>query len=463
MRRTRGGASEERGINAFSMVFVRYAVPMSPSPLSLIGRTLLRKSLVSLVTTSLVVVGTAIVSSGAVPSGADAPSQGVTSTTIRVGIPYVDLSAVRQFGITLDQGSFPDAYHALIANVNAHGGIDGRKLVPYLVAVNPVGNAAAATACTQLAEDDEVLVAIAPQQTDCYTQQHGIPTIAGSFENGQADAGAPNFSLQPPAAAYDPLQLSVLARQGVFKGKHVGLFAGGATDDDELHVVEAELKSLRVPVTLSAVDSAAAGDEAASNQLVPLIVQRFKAAGVNEVVAVGTGATVWPESLENEQSTYSPPWVATNEGALATAVSGNSVTPTYLKNVVTTSPVPSKYQTWQSPAVQECYRIVRKAYPEDTITPPSSLQSGSDQTSYAVESACTNLALLTAILKEAGKNLTRTSFAQAGYKLRNIPIPGSGTPISFASARSYPIGGVYLVTYASSKHALAFSTNPVGK
>ena len=104
----------------------------------------------------------------------------------RVGIPYVDLSAVRKFGITLDQGSFPDAYNALISNLNADGGIDGRHLVPYLVAVNPVGTAPAMTACTQLAEDDKVFVAINPEQPDCFLQQYHVPTIAGSLQNVQS-------------------------------------------------------------------------------------------------------------------------------------------------------------------------------------------------------------------------------------------------------------------------------------
>ncbi len=115
-------------------------------------------------------------------AAATAPAQAVTATTIRVGIPYVDLAAVRQFGITLDQGSFPDAYNAIIKNLNAQGGINGRKLVPYLVAVNPVGTGPAITACTQLAEDDPVFVAIAPQQTDCFLQQHDVPTISGMFQ-----------------------------------------------------------------------------------------------------------------------------------------------------------------------------------------------------------------------------------------------------------------------------------------
>ena len=153
----------------------------------------------SLVVSSLVLGGVVVVGvAGPASAASSPPSQGVTATTIRVGIPYVDLSSVRKFGITLDQGSFPDAYNALISNLNAHGGIDGRHLVPYLVAVNPVGTAPAITACTQLAQDDEVFVAIAPQQPDCYLQQYHVPTIAGSFQNVQSGGAS---QLHPGTAA----------------------------------------------------------------------------------------------------------------------------------------------------------------------------------------------------------------------------------------------------------------------
>jgi len=272
----------------------------------------------------------------------------VTATTIRVGIPYVDLAAVRQFGITLNQGSFPDAYSALISDLNAHGGINGRRLVPYLVAVNPVGTAPANTACTQLAENDSVFVAFAPQQPDCFLQQYHVPTIAGSFQN-VVSSGAPNFTLEPPLAAYDPLQLSVFARRGVFKGKQVGLFAGDEADGPELRVVESALKSLGVHVVKSAVDGAPSGDEAAVYQQADIITQIFQSAGVNEVVAVGTGATIWPESLQANQSTFSSPWIATSEPSLEGAVLGSSIPPKFLKNVLTSSPVPSNYQIWHTP------------------------------------------------------------------------------------------------------------------
>src|ERR1700722_367624 len=244
-------------------------------------RLRMRKSLVTPVVGALFLSAIAIVAGTGPASAATAPPQAVTATTIRVGIPYVDLAAVRQFGITLDQGSFPDAYNAIIANLNAQGGINGRKLVPYLVAVNPVGTGPAITACTQLAEDDAVFVAIAPQQADCFLQQHNVPTISGMFQDAGPSTGTPNFTLLPPAAAYDPVQLAVLDHRGVFKNKKVGIFAGTESDGSELKVVQASLQSLGVHVVQSAVDGAPQSDEVATNQQAALIAQRFRRAGDN--------------------------------------------------------------------------------------------------------------------------------------------------------------------------------------
>ena len=411
-----------------------------------------------LLVVSTILVSGAVIAVGAGPAAGAAvpPGQGVTATTIRIGIPYIDFSAIRKFGITLDQGNYPDAYNAIVADLNADGGVDGRKLVPYLLAVSPVGTAPAATACTQLDEDNKVFAAIAPFEPACFLQR-GVPTIAGSYQGGPASGVAPNFTLTPPQAAYDPVQLKAFADEGLFKGKKVGIFAGQTTDEDELHVVESALRSLHVPVVATAVDAGASGDEAAINQQANIIAQRFQSSGVDEVVAVGEGSLVWPDALQANQSTYHPPFVATNEGTIETAVLAASISPTYLRGVLTSSPVPSNYQIWHTPFVQHCDQVVRRAYPSDKITPPTNPISGSDQTFFSVESACINMALFTTIAKAAGKDLTVASFERAGYGLRNATIPGAASSVSFGPGRSYPLGPVIVVTYDPTKNVLDFA------
>jgi hypothetical protein len=422
----------------------------------------MKKGVAAVVLSALALVTSTVI--GATPvlassrASGSPTSQGVAATTIRVGVPYVDLAAVRQYGVTLDHGNYPDAYNALIAHINANGGIDGRKLVPFLVAVNPVGTAAAATACTQLAQDDKVFVAFSPQQPDCYLSQYKIPTINGSFQDVSVSAGTPNFTMQAPPLAYDPIQLAVFAHNGLFRGKTVGIFAGQITDQRELQAVQSDLKALHVKVAQSAVDSAPTGDQSATYQDANIIAQKFQSAGVNEVVAVGTGSLVWPEALQAEQSVFNPPWVATNESSIEGAIVGSSISPTYLKNMVTSSAVLDNYRTWHQAADQQCYQTVHKAYPSDKITQPTNPIMGSDQSFFAIQEACDNLAMFTAIAKAAGKDLTQASFIKAGYGLRNATLPLAAVPVSFAQDRPYPLGPVYIGHYDATKNSILFST-----
>jgi hypothetical protein len=113
--------------------------------------------------------------------------------------------------------------------------------------------------------------------------------------------------------------------------------------------------------------------------------------------------------------------------------------------------------------VEQCDRVVRKAYPSLKITPPTNPLTGSDQTFYAVESACLNIDLFSTIAKAAGKNLTWSTFTHAGEALKNADIPGSGAPVSFAPSRPYDLGPVYLVTFDKAKNVLQFADTPAAK
>jgi len=391
-------------------------------------------------------------------TAASSASPGVTATTIRIGVPYVDVAAVKAVGVNIDWGSVPDAFNAIIANMNAHGGINGRRIVPYLIAVNPTGTAPAATACTQLTQDDTVFVAIAPLQATCYLQ-NGTPVIASLYAPGNVSGVAQDFTLTPPPSAYDPVQLSVFAKQGVFKHKKVGIFAGVTSDQPEVPVVQSALAKLHVPVVATAVDSAPQGDLPASNAQVTVIAQRFQSDGVNEVVAVGDGSAVWPQGLSAIQSTYNPPWVATSESDLSGDVAGDN-NPAYLKNVVTSSPLTPPAAIWNNSGTKQCVHIVKKAYPSDQINAYSPTLPTSEITYMSVELACTDMALFARIAKAAGKDLTVSSFVHAGYGLKNVVIPGSGTPISFGPGRPYALGPVYMVHYDPGSKALVFSNTP---
>ena len=127
----------------------------------------------------------------------------------------------------------------------------------------------------------------------------------------------------PPDNAYDPLELATFDKQGVFKGKKVAVFGGNPSDQQEARLVQSVLAKLHVPVVTTAIDSAPEGDLAASNSQVQVIAQKFQSEGVNEVVAVGVGSATWAQGLSDIQSTYNPPWVATDESDFSGDVGGD--------------------------------------------------------------------------------------------------------------------------------------------
>jgi hypothetical protein len=401
-----------------------------------------------------------VLTPGNLASAASSAPQGVTATTIRVGVPYIDVGApvLRTLGVDIDYGSFPDAFNALIHNVNAHGGIDGRMIVPYIVAVAPVGTAPAATTCTQLTEDDSVFVVLAPLQPTCYLE-HNVPVVGSIYPAGHSRTSAQDFSPTPPVAAFDPLELTAMAKQGVFKHKKVAIFGGGTGDESELAVVQSALAKLHVPVVTTAVVTAPQGDEAAIDAQIGPIAQRFKSDGATEVVAVGTGGAVWPGGLSAIQSEYNPPWVATVESDFNGAV-GSGDSTAYLSNVVTATALPPPAEIWNNAGTKECVHIIKRAFPSDGIRAFNASLPESEQTWTSVEIACSAMALFEDIAKAAGKNLTVSSFVHAGYGLRNLVLPGANVTVSFAPNRPFGMGPVYMAHYDTATKSVVYADSP---
>jgi hypothetical protein len=399
-----------------------------------------------------------VLASGAVPVGASSPAdQGVTASTITVGLPYVNFAALKNLGVNLDDGSFPDAFTAVSDYINSHGGVNGRKIKMAMVEMNPALPADAANSCAQLTEDDHIFVAISPVFPDCYQQTHDTPVIQGSLP-GSLPAGAPpDFSLTPPDAAFDTAQLAAFDKAGVLKGKKVGIFYGATSDASEVAAVQADLKKLHVPVVLTAEDNAPATDTVASDQDTQSIELRFKNAGINLVIGVGgSGSTTWPRAQNDLQSTYKPTYIATSESSLISYVQSTKGGNPYLKYVLAATSAPTFYQQWKDPAIQKCAAIVRKAYPNDTISNPTSPATHvqtNDTTYVSVIEACQYLGLFKKIADAAGKNLTVASFAQAGYHLKNADIPGVGS-VSFAPGQAYAVGPVTIVHYSPQTQTL---------
>jgi hypothetical protein len=407
------------------------------------------------------VLGTMLISSPAPAGAASSPAdQGVTATTIQGGNPYVNFVALKSVGVNINEGSFPDAYSAIAAYMNAHGGFDGRKLVMNYAEMNPSVAADEASSCATLTEDDHVFVAFAPVFPACYQTTHDTLVEGGSLPGAVTASSAPDFSLAAPDAPFDSLMLANFKKRGVFKGKKVAIFYGADSDKPEVTAVQADLKKIGIPLALTAEDSAVATDVVASDQETASIAERFKSAGVGVVIGVGgSGSTTWVRAQLDNQSTYKPLYIPTSESSLLsyveTAKGGNP----YLENVLTATPTPFTYVQWKDPGIQKCVAIVKKAYPSDAINAPlnptNPAAASVPDTDVSVIQACQYLTLFQKIADAAGKKLTVASFTKAGYALKNASIPGTGGGlVSFANNQPYAIGPITVVTYSPTSKTL---------
>jgi ABC-type branched-subunit amino acid transport system substrate-binding protein len=386
---------------------------------------------------------------------------GVTPTSIKVGITYPDVAAISTV-ISVNPGNYQVAYNTLINQINAHGGINGRKITPVYAPVDPLGTAGAATACTKLTENDQVFAVrgfFQAADTGCYVTGHDTPIIGGTLSSAQAaQAKAPWFNNIISDSDLIPKEMATFKQEGAFAGKKVAV-VGTTTDQAEMNLVLPALRKIKADVVQTAINSAPETDTAAQTQQYNVIAQKFKAAGANVVVAVGNAGNGWPAALQSSQSTYLPRIVATDYIDLDAYTSNKlGYSQAILKNALTAGGYPPLAVTWNDPAMKRCIATIHAAEPNATINNPVTATASTPVTWTAPELACQQVALFTDIVKAAGKTLNAKTFGQGGASLTSETIPGGGGTFNFSAGHNDGNGPVFVYQWSPSKKILQLKT-----
>ena len=126
-------------------------------------------------------------------------TRGVTATTINVVFPVIDVAAIQAangFANSTDE-SYQEAIRTYVADINNHGGINGRKIVPQVVTFNPSDDADMRAKCLSWTKDESVFAVVdAGAWHDdhqlCVTQEGHTPLISSwTTVTDFADRGAP--------------------------------------------------------------------------------------------------------------------------------------------------------------------------------------------------------------------------------------------------------------------------------
>jgi hypothetical protein len=255
---------------------------------------------------------------------------GVTATQIRVGIMYTvnGDQAAKSLGYNLSRGDENKNWQAVIAEVNARGGVAGRKLVPVYFPYD--GTQSAATQeqaeCAAFTQDKKVFVVLttgSPDFTACLDRAGVLHATTGSYVGHDRDfyRRFPTFLEQRPSQdRYQADLVAALVRQKYFGGwdtvngapgtgaAKLGVVVGDRSDYTRPleqvmlpalrragHPVDPTLV-FRVPLYTGAPDAAPIA--AATKNA----VLRFQQSGVTHVVILDANGTITAVFAQNAQS-----------------------------------------------------------------------------------------------------------------------------------------------------------------
>ncbi len=363
------------------------------------------------------------------PSELTASWRGVTQDTITIGVSMLNFDLLQEMGLTAaGWGDQQGVFQALVDDLNANGGILGRKVVAVYDYYNPIDAADAERACTVLTQDNEVFAAVlgfvgplAGTADPCFVGTNNTPLVGGEQSPDEmAQATAPWFNVEPTTEDQTSNLLDLLVQTGRSDGARVFVVSHQAATGDEPLVLEG-LGARGIEVVGNAVLDANDGDTAAQDQLMQVISERIRADGADTVMINGNPAatirglglngmldsvTIWSNDapgLNNLGETFDHEWA---RDAIA-------------------SDGPSELDIWNDDVFQDCVRAVNDAGIGADLRPTAELADDDENWFNPTRRYCGHLSLFAQIAAAAGPDLTPETFEQAAYTLTDFVLPGA--------------------------------------
>jgi ABC-type branched-subunit amino acid transport system substrate-binding protein len=381
--------------------------------------------------------GSSTASSAAPSVPLTASFRGVTATTIKIGIIDVDFKCIAQF-LDTNQGDQPAIDQVFIDDLNAHGGILGRKIVPVYRSYCPIGNAGALAACTAFTEDDAVFAVMGLLYDDtgdadlCLTRDH--QTIYEGFELNQAwVAQSPPglmVSTDITAERRSIVLLNLLQSQGKLAGKKIATFTDSNAAKTINTVVKPALDRLGIPQGSPAVVTIVGSDTTAAQAQLDAFIEKWKSEGVNAIWLAG-------QYVANKQFVEK---IKRGMPDVQLFVDGVDSAGTSAQDETAAGVKPNPYdgmitangwtddEFWASPAVQQCVKLYEAKTGQQVIA-PADIKPGPDGKRVliwvSIRDFCGDLSLFKQVATKAGPDLTNATWVNAinSFGEINVGIP----------------------------------------
>jgi ABC-type branched-subunit amino acid transport system substrate-binding protein len=243
---------------------------------------------------------------------------GITPTAIKLGI-LIPQDNSSEGGTSFSDvvGHPKDQWNAYVDTVNAKGGILGRKIQPVFREYDGLDLDAQRAACVYLTEQAKVFAIVNSggfygDPILCVTQQHKTPFIgqAGEALDFYQKSNGLYFSTTPNKDRVLQNMVAAAARDGVFKGKTIGLLSREGIDAIP---VDRSLKpALAAHGVKVAYEARISADDSAAQSQIPLEVQQMKSKNV-DFIMLTTGlivANVFVQQADSQR--YTPQYMTSD-------------------------------------------------------------------------------------------------------------------------------------------------------
>jgi ABC-type branched-subunit amino acid transport system substrate-binding protein len=367
-----------------------------------------------------------------------APAVGVTPTEIKLGVALVDFGCIKNFTDEYREHQ-DEVYRAYIDDVNAKGGVAGRKLVPVFETYCPIGSAPALAACTKLTEDEKVFAVIGSfvdfsgDAQQCVTKQHHTPLMTFNLSEKTIDAAPPGFIVFPGVTNERAARVLVqlLGEEHTLKGKKVAVLGGTNEADGVNNTIVPRLKKLGVPLGTTAILSVgSSSDTTAAQAQLDSFIERWKGEGVDAVFLSGDSvASIGFVTKLRQAMPKVLLMVDTQDaGSFGQELTHQGVTPNPYEGILTplgpTSPVYDKSANWAY--CRDIYqKQTGKRAPDASVVVKG--PGGKTVDTYGtITDACQLVTMFHDIGARVGKNLNADTWAAAVNDYGKITNRGSG-------------------------------------
>jgi ABC-type branched-subunit amino acid transport system substrate-binding protein len=226
---------------------------------------------------------------------------GVTANSIKLGVALVDFKEIEQYTDTIrTKEEQKQIYDAFINNINAKGGIGGRKIVPVYKYYSPLGSANILPLCTSFAQDDHVFAVVGTfidfsgDAQTCIAKQEKRVLMTFNLTKAIMDKSPAGLIVTagsvPERSA--TILLTLLKKENTLKGKTVAILG----DTNETAVVkgtiEPAIKATGVKTGTTAILTIdPKGDTTAAQSQLDSFMEKWKTEGVNALFLSGNLAS----------------------------------------------------------------------------------------------------------------------------------------------------------------------------